>query len=213
MTTDTDIARLQAGNAEDGQYERVALGCLLLHPPALDQVRPWLAADDFTWPVHRAVYTAAQTLREQGEPVDPTAVLAELRRQQYPDGERLPGYLAHVVEQAPVPLSATYYSKIVLERAVRRDLTAAGMRLQQIGERGAGSPDDLYEQMDVALRKAQDMRGRWDVADAPRRARDDAGVQVRDGQLYGVPAAADGSVPIRQAGRDHGGTYDYGDAL
>lgn len=172
--------------ADDDQlYERAALGALLRNEQALDEVRHWLRPEDFTWPIHRAVYEQAQGLRLRDDPVDEVTVLAALRRDQYPDPEqRLSTYVLGMAEDAPVPLSATYYCKIVLERSVRRELEAAGIRLQQVAIEGRGLPDDLFAQADAIVAKLDEARQRWTVADAPAQARRDAGVRIVGGEMY-----------------------------
>jgi replicative DNA helicase len=174
---------------EEGHFERVALGSLLAYPQAIGEVRGWLRPEDFTWPVHRAIYTSALRLNSTGGPVDRTLVLADLRRHQYPDPhENLQAYVLDLDSHVAVPASASYHCRTVLEHSLRRELESVGVRLQQLGERGVGTPDELLDQADAIVAQVQDVRTRWEeTSRAPHTKRH---VETRtievDGQLFGA---------------------------
>lgn len=197
MTSPDQVA---AASAEEGYFERVALGSLIAYPQAIDTVTKWLRAEDFTWPAHRAIYESAVRLREDGAPVDRTSVLADLRRNQHPDPEqRINSYVLSLDDHVAVPMSAAYHCRTVLEHSVRRELETVGVRLEQLGERGIGSPDELLDQADAIVAKVQDVRQRWNAANPRarqgepnpyRRPVDTRTVEV-DGQLFGVSSGHD----------------------
>ena len=88
---------------------------------------------DFYRPAHATVYEVATELYSKGEPADTVSVAAELHRQGLL--ERIGGapYLHTLIETVPTAANAGYYAQIVAEKAVRRRLVEAGMRVTQLG--------------------------------------------------------------------------------
>jgi replicative DNA helicase len=133
------------------EAEQALLGAVLCDPArhrhALDHVEP----GDMLRPWHGQVLAAMRRLRDRGQLPDTPAVYRELRAN--PDlpasvsRDAVP--LASLMEAAPRPEHAGAYAAIVVEAAIRRNLSRAASRLAQAAE-----PGDLTE----ALRQAASTR-------------------------------------------------------
>jgi replicative DNA helicase len=116
------------------QAEAALLGAAMLAPADAAEIIGDLVGDDFTDPRHVAVLAAIRRLLAGRVPPDPIAVLGELRRTgALPStADAGPGNLLHrLVETCPVPASAAYYRRILLEHSFRRRVLKAGDRLVQ----------------------------------------------------------------------------------
>jgi hypothetical protein len=133
------------------EAEQALLGAVLCDPArhqhALDRVEP----GDMLRPWHGQVLAAMRRLRDRGQLPDAPAVYRELRAD--PDlpasvsRDAVP--LASLMEAAPRPQHAPAYAAIVVEAAIRRNLSLSASRLAQSAE-----PGDLAE----ALRQAASIR-------------------------------------------------------
>jgi replicative DNA helicase len=119
------------------RIEAAAIGGLILNPRKLDDVRPWLDADDFTVAHYGRWYTYICDLRDAGRPIDQVTLLTELRRHDDlgPDG-RYAVELATITERVPIPGEPAYYARTVLEESTRRQLRIAGLHVAQVAQHG-----------------------------------------------------------------------------
>src|SRR5690625_3520996 len=117
---------------------------MMLSKDAIADVIEVLRGSDFYRPAHEAIYDAIIDLYGRGEPADAVTVAAELTTR----GEltRIGGaqYLHTLISSVPTAANASYYARIVQERAVLRRLVQAGTRMAQLGYGSDGAEvDDL----------------------------------------------------------------------
>jgi hypothetical protein len=93
------------------------------------------------------MYTAICDLLNRAEPVDAISVEAELTR--CGEAVRVGGapYLHTLTEVIPTAANATYYAKIVRDRALLRRLVEVGTRAAQLGYLGEGEALDVVDQI------------------------------------------------------------------
>jgi replicative DNA helicase len=119
--------------------EDAYLGCLLNTGRATAEYLRDVQENDFTDPRNRAVYRTISALAERREPVDAVTVEAELRRtglERSMTADTDAGiYVLTLMQAAPCVGSIGYYATVVCEHAVRREVQAAGLRLQQAAPR------------------------------------------------------------------------------
>lgn len=113
------------------EAERAVLGSAMAHTAAYERLRPVLEAEDFYRPAHALIWTAMATLHARGKPIDPMAVMLELRE----TGElaRAGGgtYLAELVEAGATP--AAYDAAVSVHECHRvRRLLQVHTRMGQI---------------------------------------------------------------------------------
>ncbi len=115
------------------EAEISVLGSMMLSADAIAEVSQMVAPDDFYRGAHRTMFEAMRDLYDRGEPVDTVTLADELeRRGKLADvGGALA--IADVSAQVPTPANATYYARMVSDRALKRRLIEAGSTLTQLG--------------------------------------------------------------------------------
>ena len=101
-----------------------------------------LRAPDILKPAHQSVYDIVLDLYGRGEPADAVTVAAELTKRGEIARIGGAGYLHTLIASVPTAANASYYARIVHERAVLRRLVEAGTRIAQMGYAADGSDAD-----------------------------------------------------------------------
>jgi replicative DNA helicase len=143
-----DTARTLPKNRE---AEQVVLGAALFEAESvLPVLQEKLRADQFYWPVHRAIYHAILDLAEAGQPVDLITVgnrLEELGKLAEIGGR---AYLSELYSRVTTTASVEHYAEIIRKKAVLRELISAG---REITELGYLEESELGELLDAAEQK------------------------------------------------------------
>jgi len=142
--TPTTASEFDRTPPQDVAAEQSVLGGMMLSQDAIADVIEVLRGSDFYRPAHEAIYDAIIDLYGRGEPADAVTVAAELTTR----GEltRIGGapYLHTLISSVPTAANASYYARIVQERAVLRRLVQAGTRIAQLGYGSdGGDVDDI----------------------------------------------------------------------
>jgi hypothetical protein len=135
--------------------EQAVLGSMLLSTQAITDTTDTLYGTEFYRHAHELIYHAIIDVHLDGAPVDLVTVAAHLQEQG--DLTRAGGapYLHNLVRGVVSPASAGYYAQIIRDRAARRALTTAGLRITQLGQATtAGDFDDLARAATQALEQA-----------------------------------------------------------
>ncbi|MBX9921598.1 MAG: replicative DNA helicase, partial [Mycolicibacterium frederiksbergense] len=121
----------------DESAEQSVLGAMMLSKDAIADVLEALRPGDFYKPRHQIVFDAILDLYGRGEPADAVTVAAELDR--HGTLQRVGGapYLHTLLSVVPTAANASYYARLVAEKAVLRRLVEAGTRVVQYGYAGA----------------------------------------------------------------------------
>ncbi|MFI5841077.1 replicative DNA helicase [Catenuloplanes sp. NPDC051500] len=136
---------------QDMAAEQCVLGGMLLSKDAIADVVEILKTPDFYRPIHATVFNAITDLYGRGEPADAITVAALLN--DAGDLARIGGapYLHTLIASVPTAANASYYARIVAERAVLRRLVEAGTRIVQLGYgAAAGGGRDVDDIVDLA---------------------------------------------------------------
>ncbi len=115
------------------EAEESILGGILLDPEAIGRIAHLLAPDAFYISAHREIYQAAIALHRSNKPTDLTTVSSWLQ-----DRDRLAavggtGKLAQLVERTVSAVNVDRYALLVVDKAVRRQLIAAGHAIGDLG--------------------------------------------------------------------------------
>ncbi len=141
---------------QDVAAEQCVLGGMMLSKDAIADVVEILRVGDFYRPVHATIFNAVLDLYGRGEPADAITVAAALESA----GElgRIGGgpYLHTLISAVPTAANASYYARIVSERAVLRRLVEAGTKIVQLGY-GAGGGHDVDDIVDLAQQAIYDV--------------------------------------------------------
>ena len=145
---------------QDIAAEQSVLGGMLLSKDAIADVVEILKAHDFYRPVHATVFDTVLDLYGRGEPADGVTVAAALADSG--NLQRVGGvpYLHTLIESVPTAANASYYARIVAERAVLRRLVEAGTKIVQLGYGAGAGGRDVDDIVDLAQQAVYDVTER-----------------------------------------------------
>jgi replicative DNA helicase len=130
----------------DHAAERAVLGAALLQPDIVPELAGILRDDDWHHPAHVAIWFALADLAGSGHPVDPITVAAAVGNDQTLRGLGGPLYIAGLLEDVPAVASATWYARIVADRAAERRTVELGTWLMQAGHGGTDA-DTVHDRI------------------------------------------------------------------
>lgn len=107
---------------ENPEAEQSVLGALLIRPELVGQVAETLTPQDFYREAHSLIYQAILELHKAGEPVDLVTVTQKLKGKDQLEKCGGPVFLAGLSEQVGFATNGYFYSKIVREAALKRQL-------------------------------------------------------------------------------------------
>ena len=176
---------------QDLAAEQSVLGGMMLSKDAIADVVEILRGRDFYRPAHETIYESLLDLHGRGEPVDAVTVSAELTKR----GEiaRIGGapYLHTLISSVPTAANASYYAKIVQERAIMRRLVEAGTKIVQLGYSNEGDVDEVVDSAQAEIFQVTERRVSEDYL--PLNALLEStldeieSIGSRGGQMSGVP--------------------------
>ncbi len=115
--------------------------CAALHSPkTLNHLSRTLTPDDFYVPAHEAIWDTARNMLNQGQLVDPVTIMSGLAKYGL---QRYQHTLADIVTLGTVDVQAGAYATEIRDLAVRRRLSATGVRIQQLASTPEESPKSL----------------------------------------------------------------------
>ncbi|MBT1177682.1 replicative DNA helicase [Bifidobacterium callimiconis] len=123
----------------DDNAEMAVLGGMLMSKDAIGEVSQMIDVTDFYQPKHQTVYEAIITLFSASQPVDAVIVANELLKEGNLEKVGGADYLHSLVASVPTAANATYYADIVHQRAILRNVIAAGTKIAQMGYSAEGS--------------------------------------------------------------------------
>ena len=132
--------------------EQSALGACLVEQDALSRVVEILPDPvDFYKNAHQIIYMAILKLSEKGEPVDVITLTNELRNQNKLEEVGGVAYLTHLIDSVPTAANAEYYSNIIKEKAILRNLIQAGMNITAMGFREDEPADSIVDRAETEV--------------------------------------------------------------
>jgi len=141
-TIDISVRKVPPQNLE---AEQSVLGAILLDNDALNKVLEIMTEEDFYKGAHHKIFSAMVDLDDQNEPVDLITLTDYLRGKN--ELEEVGGavYLTSLVNSVPTSANVKYYSKIVHERALLRNLISVATEIITSGYETTGQVDDLLD--------------------------------------------------------------------
>ncbi len=141
------VDRIPPHNVE---AEMGVIGSVLVDREMMAVVGEIVKPSDFYAHVHETIFAALFELFDRGEPMDKIALAEELRRRDAL--ERVGGlsYLNALMDTVQTAASASYYAKIVREKAILRALIHAGSEIGRLGY-------DAEEDVEGALDRSQQL--------------------------------------------------------
>ncbi|MBF4603732.1 replicative DNA helicase [Curtobacterium sp. VKM Ac-2884] len=137
------------------QYDQVAeqavVGAMLLDREAIWTALDTLSPSDFYQPKHELIARAAAALAERDEPADTIAVINELERTGQIAKAGGDAYLFQLTSLVATTANVGFHADIVRQKAIRRRLRDAGMRITQMGSVTEGDPLRLVDEAQQEL--------------------------------------------------------------
>lgn len=145
------------------QYDLVAeqtvVGAMLLDRDAIWTALDTLTPTDFYDPKHELIARAAATLAERDEPSDTLAVIRELEQTGQMTRAGGDAYLFQLTSMVATTANVGHHADIVREKAIRRRLQGAGMRITAMGTAVEGDPlklvDAAQQELETVARKTR----------------------------------------------------------
>lgn len=127
--------------------EAQVLGAMLLEKEAISKVIEVLEEDAFHAEYHRKIYQAMIAMFERSEPVDTITLAEELRRRGHLEVVGGEPYLVELTMQVTSAANVEYHARIVLEKALMRNLIAA---TSAVAARAFAPTEDAFDLLDQA---------------------------------------------------------------
>jgi replicative DNA helicase len=127
------------------EAEQSLLGSVLIDPACMDELAGIVSADDFYMPEHREIWLAMQEMYLKSKSIDVVTLIDELTKAGTYTEAGGREYLKLVAEAVPVAVNAKDYAKIVRDRAILRQLIAAGEDIAEAGYAGDEEAEALVE--------------------------------------------------------------------
>lgn len=148
---------------QDLEAEKSVLGSMMLSKKAIDEVAEIIKGRDYYLPKHEMLHNTIMELHSEGEPADAITVANALETNGKLGMVGGRDYLYSLIASVPTAASATYYARIVGERAILRRLVDAGTRIVQLGYATDGSEvDDIVDAAQAEVMQVAEDRSRND---------------------------------------------------
>ncbi len=175
---------------QDLNAEQSVLGAMLLSKDAVADVIESLQEGDFYKPAHATIYGAILDIFGKGEPADAITVANYLTKAGVLSNIGGAAYLHTLVASVPTAANASYYGRIVSERAILRRLVDAGTRIAQMGYSGDAEVDALVDRAQAEVYEVTTRRTSEDYAqlsDIMPGALEEIEAIEKGGNAVGVP--------------------------
>ncbi|MBN2475661.1 MAG: replicative DNA helicase [Pirellulales bacterium] len=175
---------------QDLDAEKGVLGSLLLVPEMCDEVALIIRADDFYADANRKLFRHLMAMHEAGQRIDAVLLIDRLKREN--DFQAIGGaaYLAEVAQSVPYAANATYYAKIVRNKATLRSLIHASTEILRDAYDATVDPVEILSQSEQKIFAIHDERSTDQVTnihDLLVEAFDRIDARLEHGEGVGVP--------------------------
>ncbi len=191
--------------------EKSVLGAMLLSREAIGRVLEILDSESFYLDAHRKIYSVAVDLYDRNEPVDILTISEELKKhtsefsntstkeenapKNWLDEVGGAYYLTELAESVPTAANVEHYARIVLEKALLRQLITVAAEITEDSYRADENVFDIIdrsEQRIFALSERRLRKGFVDLDHVLHDTFEEIGeMQKRDSGVTGVPTGFD----------------------
>lgn len=127
------------------EAEQSLLGSILIDPACMDEIAVITSADDFYMPEHSEIFRAMQSMYLKSKNIDVVTLIEELVRSGTYDESGGREYLRLVADAVPTAANAKDYARIVRDKAILRELIAAGEDISEVAYAGDDEAETLVE--------------------------------------------------------------------
>lgn len=127
------------------EAEQAVLGSIMIDPVCMDDLAAIISKDDFYMPEHAEIYAAMQSMYLKSKSIDVVTLIEELVQAGTYDEAGGREYLKLVADAVPTSANAKDYAGIVRDKAVLRQLIAAGEDITEAAYAGDDEIGNLVE--------------------------------------------------------------------
>ncbi len=143
------------------EAEQAVLGALMLEPEVGSSVFEMLQPEDFYRDSHRLIFSAIRDLFNKGDPIDLVSVAEALRQQGRLEQIGGIATISAIARSVPSAANVEYYSRIVLEKALLRQLIRATNSILERGYEPGEEARVLLEEaekliLEISRRRVKD---------------------------------------------------------
>jgi replicative DNA helicase len=133
--------------------EAAVLGSMVIDPACISEVVDQLSAEAFYRVEHQIIYEALVSLyeRNRGEGIDGVLLRDELERRGRLQDVGGVEYLAKVLESVPTSANVQYYTGIVKDKLLQRQIIAAATEILDEAYAGDGDTDDKLDRAEQKI--------------------------------------------------------------
>ena len=143
--------------------EQAVLGAIIINSRAMNDVSSILLPGDFYREAHRIVFEAMLEMSYKGSPIDMLSLSEFLRDKNLFEKVGGVAFITHLSNISPSAANATYYAKIVKDKALLRNLINAA---SDIADSAFAGSDDIVNLLDNAERKVLAISASHDTGSA-----------------------------------------------
>lgn len=125
----------------DIDAEQACLGAMILDPAQIDETA--LTPADFYRPAHETIATVMFDMHRLGLVIDPITLLNELTDRKLAERVGNAPYVHTLTSAVPTTAHGPHYAAIVRDKALRRRMQQAGVRIGQLAYSDADDTDEL----------------------------------------------------------------------
>ena len=150
------------------EAEQAVIGAMLIDPACVPQVIEVLKPEDFYFEENRRIFETIYSMFTNGLTTDAVTVLEQLKVKGYYDEAGGSAYLAQLMDVTPTAANVLEYAAIVRDKAMLRDVAAAGEEIRGLAFAGGGEAAEIAEiaeQKVYAIRHGREIRGLAHIKD------------------------------------------------
>jgi len=147
---DIDAASLKLP-PQNVEAEQSVLGAVLIENEALNKILEILESGDFYREAHQKIFECMLDLYERNEPLDLITVTNHLKKKKRLQDVGGAAYLASLVDGVPTAANVTYYSRIVKEKSILRQLITAATEIVTASYHEGKDLDTFLDEAEQAI--------------------------------------------------------------
>ena len=131
--------------------EQAVLGSMLASKDAANKTIQWLRSQHFYKDAHIKIFSAMVELFDRNEPIDTVSVIDILKKKKELDSVGGAYYITGLVESVPTTAHIERYSKIVLEKALLRQLILLSQDIAKEAYDDSQEIDDILDTVEKSI--------------------------------------------------------------
>ena len=136
---------------QSNEAEQAVLGAMLSSKEAVSKVLQWITDVHFYREAHAKIFRAMIQMFNEGEPVDTVSIVNQLKKQKELENVGGAYYITGLVESVPTTANVEHYAKIVLEKAMLRELIRISHDLTKNAYDDRQDVDDIMDAAEQAI--------------------------------------------------------------